>query len=105
MLRSILGPAAVAMIGLAAAIGSANAQDAAVEEGYMVEEGMAPETMDAAEAAELEGAAAADQAQQEAPAPRVKGFTARRPGSCGEFKYWDGTQCADARDKKPPATQ
>lgn len=95
MLRSILGPAVVAVIGLAAAIGSASAQDAAAEEDLMVEEGMiepeaAPEAMEPAEE------------QKIVPAPRVKGFTARRPTSCGEFKYWDGTQCADARDKKTP---
>ena len=92
MLRSILGPAAVAVIGLSAAIGSANALDAAVDEDPMVEEGMMEPEAAPEEAAE---------AQKDVPAPRVKGFTTRRPTSCGEFKYWDGTKCADARDKKP----
>jgi hypothetical protein len=96
MLRSILVPMAIAVIGLSAAIGSAYAQEGVVEEDLMIEEGMdepvpAPAMEEPAEAMEP------------VPGPRVRGFTARRPTSCGEFKFWDGTQCADARDKK--ATQ
>lgn len=94
MLRSILGPAAVTMIGFAATIGYANAQEAPPEEDFMAEEGMMePEPMPAPEMME-------DTAEK-GPAARVKGFVATRPVSCGEFKYWDGKQCADARDKKP----
>lgn len=93
MLRSILGSAAVVAIGLSAAIGSVGAQEPPPAEELMLEEGMVDPEM-APEAMEPTAE------QKEAPAPRVKGFALRRPTSCGEFKYWDGTQCADARDKK-----
>lgn len=33
--------------------------------------------------------------------PAVFGWVAVRPASCGEFRYWDGTQCLDARDDPP----
>jgi hypothetical protein len=33
--------------------------------------------------------------------PAVFGWVAERPASCGEFRYWDGTQCLDARDDPP----
>ena len=29
--------------------------------------------------------------------PRVTVVTGPTPGSCGEFKYWDGTSCVDVR--------
>lgn len=36
------------------------------------------------------------------PAPvRVYGWVAERPRSCGEFRYWDGTRCLDARYDPP----
>lgn len=35
--------------------------------------------------------------------PRVYGWSAApRPISCGTFKYWTGTHCADARFDPPP---
>lgn len=94
MLRSILGSVSIATIGLGLALGPASAQEGAMEEDYMIEEDMIdPEPAPAIEEPAEE--------MQAVPGPRVKGFTARRPTSCGEFKFWDGTQCADARDKKP----
>ena len=48
--------------------------------------------------------------------PRVYGYTRRAyrpveadvefgrpsgPGGCGQFRYWDGSRCADARDRRP----
>jgi hypothetical protein len=44
----------------------------------------------------------ADVAVIERPAgPRVYGWTALRPVDCGTFHYWDGAECADARDAPP----
>ncbi len=66
-------------------------EDLMMEEGPMVEEGMA----------EPEPEVTPPESDS---APRVRGFTAREASTCGEFKYWDGTQCADARDKKATPT-
>lgn len=33
--------------------------------------------------------------------PAVFGWIAVRPASCGQYRYWDGTQCLDARDNPP----
>lgn len=33
--------------------------------------------------------------------PAVFGWQAIRPLSCGEFRYWNGFECADARDDPP----
>ncbi len=33
--------------------------------------------------------------------PAVFGWEAIRPLSCGEFRYWNGFECADARDDPP----
>jgi hypothetical protein len=46
------------------------------------------------------------------PAPRAETYYYRadppavvvRPSSCGEFRYWDGQQCVDAR-AVPPAVR
>jgi len=64
-----------------------------MEEDYMIEEDM----IDPAPAPAVEEPA---EEMKTVPGPRVKGFVATRPTSCGEFKFWDGTKCADARDKK-----
>jgi hypothetical protein len=40
--------------------------------------------------------------REEAPGPRVYGWT-MRPADCGTFRYWDGVRCADARDEPPVA--
>jgi hypothetical protein len=34
-------------------------------------------------------------------APGVYGYVAERPTSCGEFRYWNGVRCVDARDNPP----
>jgi hypothetical protein len=46
------------------------------------------------------------------PAPRTQGYSYRserpavvvpiRPANCGEFRYWDGQRCVDARYVPPP---
>lgn len=95
MLRSIMGPMAIAVIGLSAAIGSAHAQDGDSPEQLLMEEGL-----DAVEPDPTIDEPA--QVREPVYGPQVRGFTVVRPASCGEFKYWDGSQCADARDKKPP---
>lgn len=94
MLRSILGPAAAAVIGLAAVIGTANAQEVTVEENYMVDDGYPAgagyyDPMYESESVEV------------SPSTRVYGFVAERPESCGEFFYWNGTRCLDARVTPP----
>ena len=33
--------------------------------------------------------------------PAVFGWQVVRPLSCGEFRYWNGFECADARDDPP----
>jgi hypothetical protein len=33
--------------------------------------------------------------------PGVYGFVAERPSSCGEYRYWNGVRCVDARDNPP----
>jgi len=32
---------------------------------------------------------------------KVLGFRGSRAGGCGEFMYWKGGKCMDARDKTP----
>lgn len=34
-------------------------------------------------------------------APHAYGWAFVRPADCGEFRYWNGTRCADARDEPP----
>ncbi len=34
-------------------------------------------------------------------APPVYGWVDMRPPSCGEYRYWDGDECLDARDDPP----
>lgn len=99
MLRSILGPAAVAAVGLAAVISPVSAQEVIVEEDYMMYDGypadgyydpmVVPEASVTVDVAPV------------APATRVYGWVADRPASCGEFKYWNGVRCLDARITPP----
>jgi len=93
MLRSIFGPAAAAVIGLTAVVGTANAQAVAVEEeSYAVGD---PAISDE------EVSISQTEVQTLAPPPtRVYGWTAIRP-DCGEFKYWNGRSCLDARVDPP----
>lgn len=94
MLRSMLKPAIAAAIGLAAVTGAANAQEVIVEENYMAYDGYAGD-YDPVLAPE------ATVTVETAPSTRVYGWVAVRPESCGEFKYWDGTSCLDARVVPP----
>ena len=96
MLRSIAGTAAAAAISLAAITGAATAQEVIVEESYMAYDGYPggyydpmPEASITVEAAPI------------APSTRVYGWVAARPESCGEFRYWNGTRCLDARVVPP----
>lgn len=34
-------------------------------------------------------------------APPVYGWVIERPASCGEYRYWTGVRCADARYRPP----
>lgn len=34
-------------------------------------------------------------------APRVYGYTTVAPASCGEYRYWNGERCVDARYAPP----
>ncbi len=34
-------------------------------------------------------------------APPVYGWVVERPASCGEYRYWTGVRCADARYRPP----
>jgi hypothetical protein len=42
-----------------------------------------------------------DDADEVVVAPRAEPRIVVRPGNCGQFRYWNGTSCADARVSPP----
>jgi len=102
MLRSILAASAAAAIGLTAAISAANAQ--AVEEEEMSSDPAISDEEQSVSQKEVETIAPPTNRPAIHKRTRVYGWTAARPTSCGEFKYWDGRACMDARSNPPDVT-
>lgn len=103
MFRPLLTAMAIAGLGLMSAQTPVFAQ-AADEDLYLEQDGTATSSGDATIEAEGDGSVDADDdfgadTTSNSAGTRVFGF---RSGNCGEFKYWNGEFCADARDKTNP---
>lgn len=94
MLRLVA--AAVAALGFLGSIGVAFAADDYYYDGYG--ERYVPQVVVPARRPDLYRGPPIVQAPY---APPVYGWVILRPSSCGEYRYWNGVRCVDARYRPP----
>ena len=95
MRNTLFSPIAAAAFGLALTASAASAQDVIVYDAY-------DDYPPPYEIVEVPPPPPAAVVEVPGPGPtRVYGWVAARPASCGEYHYWDGARCLDAREDPP----